>query len=35
MLWSCGVPLMLAAVLEVETGTSYHCAVGPATNRRT
>lgn len=32
MLLSCGVPLMLAAALEVETGTSYHCAVRPATN---
>ena len=26
------VPLLLAAVLDVETGTSYHCAVRPATN---
>ena len=32
MLLTCGVSLMLAAVLEIETGTSYHCAVRPATN---
>jgi len=26
------LPLVVAAVLDVETGTSYHCAVRPATN---